>query len=121
MRNELRIKLYTGRTKVANGRGGAPIPESCADERKPGLVEMWPKYLTSELAASNPTLSLPDVAAMLEHRETPKYNAMVPRLLADAEVTVIQAWYDAAKRQEADTIGQELATVQTNIMATDLR
>jgi hypothetical protein len=59
MRNELRVKLYTGRTKVAKGRGGAPIPESCADERKPGLVQMWPKYLTPERAASKPTLSDP--------------------------------------------------------------
>ena len=117
MRNEFRIKLFTGCTKLLVGRGGAPIPESCADERKPGLVEMWPQYLTSERAASKPTLSLPDVAAMLEHRETPKYNTMVPRLLTDAEVTAIQAWYDAAKREEADTIGQELSTVQTNIMA----
>ena len=72
MRNELRIKLYTRRTKVANGRGGASVPESCTDERKPGLIQMWPKYLTSERAASKPTLSLPDVAAMLEHRKTPK-------------------------------------------------
>ena len=32
IRNELRMKLYTGRTRVVNGRGGAPIPESCADE-----------------------------------------------------------------------------------------
>ena len=56
-------------------------------------------------------------AAMLEQRATPKYNAMVPRPLSDPEVAVIQAWYDAAKRQEVDRIGEELATAQTNVMA----
>ena len=116
-RTALRIKLYTCHTLVRYGRGGARIPESYADESKPGLVQMWPKYLTSELAASKPTLSLPDVAAMLEHRETPKYNAMVPRDLSDAEVSAIQAWFSAAKQQETEAIGKELAAVQTNIMA----
>ena len=91
IRNELRMKLYTGRTRVVNGRGGAPIPESCADEKKPGLIEMWPKYLASERTASKLTLWLPDVAAMLEQRATPRYNAMVPRPLSDPEVVVIQA------------------------------
>ena len=116
-RTALRIKLYTCHTLVRYGRGGARIPESYADESKPGLVQMWPKYLTSELAASKPTLSLPDVAAMLEHRKTPKYNSIKRRSLTDSEVAVIQAWYDAAKRKEVDTIGQELSTVMTNIMA----
>ena len=116
-RTETRSKLYTGHSKVVNGRGGAPIPESSTDERKPGLVQMWSKYLTSELAASKPTLSLPDVATMLEQRKTPRFNAMVPRDLSDAEISAIRAWHDAAKQQEAEAIGKELAAAQTNIMA----
>ena len=99
-RTQMRTKLYTGHMMVTNGRGGQPIPESCANERKPGLVQMWSKYLTSELAASKPTLSLPDVATMLEQRQTPRFHAMVPRDLSEAEVSVIRAWYDAAKHQE---------------------
>ena len=70
-RTALRTKLYSGCTLVFAGRGGVPIPESCADKRKPGLVEMWPKYLTVELAASKPTLSLPDVACIPARLKVP--------------------------------------------------
>ena len=42
-RTLMRIKLYVGHMVVTNGRGGQPIAEY--DERKPGWVQMWLKYI----------------------------------------------------------------------------
>ena len=72
----MRTKLYTGHMIPMGGRGGAPIPESSADASRPGLIQMWPIYLDMELAAAKPTLSLPDVAAMLEQQQMPAFNAL---------------------------------------------
>ena len=56
---DTRQMLYTGRTLVKAGRGGAELP--LADRCK-----MWPDHLDKKLAAARPTLTLPDVEAMLE-------------------------------------------------------
>ena len=48
------------RRQIPNkGRGGGDIDES-------DLLQMWPKYLDMERSAAKRTLSLPDVAVMLE-------------------------------------------------------
>ena len=58
-RTQTRRQLYTGHAIVVEGRGGVVIREGC-------LLQMWPKYLTSERAALKPTLLLPDAVAMLK-------------------------------------------------------
>jgi len=112
-----RQKLYAARTPLYGGRGGVAIPESSADARRPGLVQMWPLYLDAELAAAKPTLSLPDVAAMLEQRATPQFHGFAPRPLSENEVRVIRAWYDAAKARESEQLGAALAQLQSNVMS----
>ena len=109
-RNNGRQKLYTGQTRVVNGRGGGPVPE-------PDLIETWPVYLDAELAAPKPTISLPDVADMLEAKQTPTYNAMKPRALSEAELAVIKTWYEKASNAHTEKVGAQLAAVQNGIMA----
>ena len=58
-RKNARQKLYTGRTKMANDRGGHPVLE-------PELLALWPQYLSNEIAAARPAIFLPDVENMLQ-------------------------------------------------------
>ena len=85
-RTQMRTKLYTGHMIPMGGRGGAPIPESSADASRPGLIQMWPIYLGMELAAAKPTLSLPDVAAMMELQQAPAFHALAARQLSENEL-----------------------------------
>ena len=118
-RTVLRIKVYTGcMVPGSNGRGGASIPESCADINRPGLVQMWPLDLDKEIDTAKPTLALVDLQAILEAEEptTPRFGNMQPRPLAPAEVDAIRTWYTAAKQQEAKELTPGLAAVQNRIM-----
>ena len=115
-RKHLRANLYTGHMTAGSGRGGAKIQESSADEKKPGLVQMWPKYLDMEINASKPTLTLPDVNDMIDRRKTPRFHAMVPRDLSGAELRAVQSWYEVAKQNVEEKLGPALAAAQANIM-----
>ena len=108
-RTQLRTKLYTGRQIPSKGRGGGDIDES-------DLLQMWPKYLDMERSAAKRTLSLPDVAAMLENQQTPVFNALQPRPLSEREVAVIRAWHSKAEEQQRKDLGDALAAAQSNIM-----
>ena len=108
-RTQLRTKLYTGRQIPNKGRGGGDIDES-------DLLQMWPKYLDMERSAAKRTLSLPDVAAMLENQQTPVFNALQPRPLSEREVAVIRAWHSKAEEQQRKDLGDALAAAQSNIM-----
>ena len=81
------------------------------------LVQKWPTYLGLELGSARPTLTLPDIAQIIEDRRTPEYNDMQSRPLVDAEVEVIQSWHEAASREQSKKLGDTLATVQNNISA----
>jgi len=109
-RKRLRQQVYTALTTVVQGRGGDDITES-------RLLQMWPQYLDVERAAAKPTLSLADVAAMLEGKQTPQYHAMRPRDLSEAELAVISAWHAKAQAEEREKCGDALAAVQGSIMA----
>ena len=108
-RTQLRTKLYTGRQIPNKGRGGGDIDES-------DLLQMWPKHLDMERSAAKRTLSLPDVAAMLENQQTPVFNALQPRPLSEREVAVIRAWHSKAEEQQRKDLGDALAAAQSNIM-----
>ena len=108
-RTQLRTKLFTGRQIRSKGRGGGDIDES-------DLLQMWPKYLDMERSAAKRTLSLPDVAAMLENQQTPVFNALQPRPLSEREVAVIRAWHSKAEEQQRKDLGDALAAAQSNIM-----
>ena len=107
-RTQLRTKLYTGHMIPSNGRGGGGIDES-------DLLPMWPKHLDMEHAAAKPTLTLPDIAAMLGTHKTPAFHAMVPRTLSGSEITTTRTWLARAEEQRRTDLGDPLATVQNNI------
>ena len=115
-RTQMRQVLYTGKHRAADGRGG-PVAESQSRDGKPGLIQLWPQYLDAEFAAAKPTLTMPDVRCMIEQVATPRYHNMDSRPLADAEVEVIKAWYDAALSEQTARLGTQLATVQNGIAA----
>ena len=77
---------------------------------------MWPKYLDMEINASKPTLTLPDVDDIIDRRKTPRFHAMVPRDLSDAELRAVQSWYEVAKQNVEEKLGPALAAAQANIM-----
>ena len=81
------------------------------------LVRTWPLYLDLELASVRPSLTLPDIGRIIEVRRTPDYKHIQSRPLADAEVDVIQRWYEVASRRQADLLGASLAVAQNNITA----
>ena len=110
-RSNLRALLYT--RKAPNHHTGY-ADTSVRSEAL--VVQGWPRYLTYELDAARPTLTLPDVGVMLERRTTPRYHQMVPRDLADDEIDAIRAWYDAAVARQREQLGAELAHVQDNVM-----
>ena len=116
-RTQMRTKLYTGHMIPMGGRGGAPIPESNADASRPGLIQMWPIYLDMELAAAKPTLSLPDVAAMLEQQQAPAFHALAARQLSENELATIRAWYGRAREKQEEQLGAALAQAQGRIMS----
>ena len=95
---ELRRKLYTGRARAANGRGGNKIPEA-------DLVPLWWDFLdkeTTPTASNRPKLCLADVQDLLEKSETPRFNTLMPRTLSERELIKIKEWLDKAhKKQEA--------------------
>lgn len=110
MRTEMRQQLYAGCTRVKDGRPGVDIPTS-------RLLEMWPKYLDIERAAAKPTLTLTDVAAMLEEKETPRFNALLPRKLCEEELDAIRIWFRKADAEERGLLGEQLSKIQGSIMA----
>ena len=116
-RTQMRTKLYSGHMIPMGGRGGAPIPESNADASRPGLIQMWPIYLDMELAAAKPTLSLPDVAAMLEQQQAPAFHALAARQLSENELATIRAWYGRAQEKQEEQLGAALAQAQGRIMS----
>ena len=114
-RRELRIKLYTGRTKVVQSYGGRPIPPSSDDKKRPGLVQMWPVFLNLDRPSNEA------VKEMLDSRQTPRFNGIVPRGLEEVECEVIKAWYDAKQaeqQRDVDAImGQASANHEENMGA----
>ena len=81
------------------------------------LLDTWPNYLDAEFAAAKPTLSLLDVKQTLDLTQTPRYHAMPPRDLTEAEVTVFRTWYETASQKQSATLGVALAAAQNNIAA----
>ena len=82
------------------------------------LVRLWWSFLDNEstpTAYNRPKLCVPDVQAMVELGETPRFNALTPRTLSEAELVRIKDWIGKAHEKQVADLGAPLAAVQNTI------
>ena len=104
----MRRKLYTGRARAANDRGGNEIPAA-------ELAQLWSCFLDEELKLARSKLCLADVQDMLERGETPRFNTLVPRTVSGEELANISEWCDKYRAQLVADLGAPLASVQNTL------
>ena len=105
---EMRRKLYTGRARAANDRGGNEIPAA-------ELAQLWSCFLDEELKLARSKLCLADVQDMLERGETPRFNTLVPRIVSGEELANISEWCDKYRAQLVADLGAPLGSVQNTL------
>ena len=82
------------------------------------LVRLWWSFLDNEstpTAYNRPKLCVPDVQAMVELGETPRFNTLTPRTLSEAELVRIKDWIGKAHEKQVADLGAPLAAVQNTI------
>jgi hypothetical protein len=104
----MRRKLYTGRARAANDRGGNEIPAA-------ELAQLWSCFLDEELKLARSKLCLADVQDMLERGETPRFNTLVPRTVSGEELANISEWCDKYRAQLVADLGAPLGSVQNTL------